>query len=91
VSTIPHSRLAANEVMPPPDISRVATIPHSRLAANEVMPPPGISRGATVPPRWLADPLWLYTAAKLSSISTNEIGHFYFCRSKNKNGQEKVF
>ena len=88
---MPHSLLAANEVMPPPGISRGSAVPHSLLAASEVMPPPGISRGATVPPRWLADPLWLYAVATLSSISTNEIGPFYFCLCKNKKGQEKVF
>ena len=31
------------------------------------------------------------TAHLPSSISKTEIGHFYFCFSKNKNGQEKVF
>jgi len=31
------------------------------------------------------------TANLQSSISKTEIGHFYFCLSKNKNGQEKVF
>jgi len=31
------------------------------------------------------------TAHLPSSISKTEIGHFYFCLCKNKNGQEKVF
>jgi len=65
--------------MPPPDI-------HLRKRLRRTSQS-GFYRVAPM----VAAPLWHYTAAQLNCISKTEIGHFYFCLSKNKNGQEKVF